>query len=293
MKMRGLSFVAALIILGLGGEAAAQGDQPPIGDQPTPTPTTPTPPPTTAPPPATTPAPPPPITAPPQTPPATAGDREDPPGVPIRVAAPAAPVPPTAPAVDPEAPVVRAAAGNMGMYFRFGGLATLTASGNTRNVGPVAFTQVGLKFVLSESWMVPLYFSTGIRLDSTENPTNPSEPDSDEETNWGLEVGSGFEYHFRIWRRISPFFGLNVGVGFEDPTGEDNLRFGVGLGPILGVEYYIADRVSLTAMYMVVIQIAHQEQAGGMGPAGPLTNNVTTFSFSTMAGGALNLTYYF
>lgn len=293
MKMRGLSFVAALIILGLGGEAAAQGDQPPIGDQPTPTPTTPTPPPTTTPPPATTPPPPPPITAPPQTPPPTAGDREDPPGAPVRVAAPA-PVAPAAPAADPDAPVVRAAAGNMGMYFRFGGLATLLADGNTRNVGPVAFTQVGLKFVLSESWMVPLYFSTGIRLDSVENAPDPNDADSGEETNWGLEVGSGFEYHFRVWRRISPFFGLNVGVGFEDPTGEDNLKFGVGLGPILGVEYYIGDRVSLTAMYMVVIQIGYQEQPGAQGPFGPTdSNDLTTFSFTTMAGGALNLTYYF
>jgi hypothetical protein len=68
----------------------------------------------------------------------------------------------------------------------------------------------------------------------------------------------------------------------------------VGLGPILGVEYYIADRVSLTAMYMLVIQIAHQEQPGAAGPFGPTdSNNLTTFSFSTMAGGALNLTYYF
>jgi hypothetical protein len=215
------------------------------------------------------------------------GDREDPPGAPARAAAPAAPT------TNPDEPAVRAAAGNMGMYFRFGGLATLMAEGNTRNVGPLAFSQIGIKFVLSENWMVPLYFSTGIRLDSVENPPDPSDPDSGETANWGLEVGSGFEYHFRIWRRISPFFGVNVGIGFEDPTGETNLKIGVGLGPILGVEYYIADRVSLTAMYLVVLQVAHQAQPGPAGPLGPTSNDLTTFSFSTMAGGALNLTYYF
>jgi len=213
-------------------------------------------------------------------------DREEPP----RPPAPANQAPPSNQAEDP---VVRAAEGNMGMYFRFGGLATLVAEGNTRSIGPLAFSQIGLKFVLSEKWMVPLYFSTGIRLDSPDYDPDPNDDQSPDTTNWGLEVGSGFEYHFRVWRRISPFLGVNVGLGFEDPTGETNLKIGVGMGPILGVEYYIADRVSLTAMYMVVIQIGYQEQPDMPGPSGPTSNDLTTFVFSTMAGGALNLTYYF
>lgn len=279
--MRGLLIGCVVVLLSLGGgQARAQEDQPPIGDQPTPMPT-PAPTPAPAPEPAPTP-----ISAPPMTATPVVPDREEPP----RPPAPANQAPPSNQAEDP---VVRAAEGNMGMYFRFGGLATLVAEGNTRSIGPLAFSQIGLKFVLSEKWMVPLYFSTGIRLDSPDYDPDPNDDQSPDTTNWGLEVGSGFEYHFRVWRRISPFLGVNVGLGFEDPTGETNLKIGVGMGPILGVEYYIADRVSLTAMYMVVIQIGYQEQPDMPGPSGPTSNDLTTFVFSTMAGGALNLTYYF
>jgi hypothetical protein len=224
------------------------------------------------PPPVDSPEEPPPITAPPQSPY---------PQVPQTPAARPAPAPAPAPA-NPgphggeEMPAVRAEAGNIGMYFRFGGLASLAHSNNTRTIGPLVFTQVGMKFVFSETWMLPVYFGTGLRVDS------PDEGDS--ATNWGIDLGAGFEYHFRIWRRISPFLGVSLGINMEDPTMEDNLRFGFGVGPSLGVEYYIADRLSVTAMYMFVIQLNYQDD-----PA----NSVTTFSMQTLAGGALNITYYF
>jgi len=239
--MSRLAGVALLSLFLLSSPAWAQ-DQPPLGDSPEALPP-PTPP-----------------------PPGPAADTEPPPPPPA--AAPA-------PAIDSDSPVVRAQAKNIGMYFRFGGLANLTHSNNTRNVGPLLFTQVGMKFVFSESFMLPIWFGSGMRVD------NPDQGDS--ATNWGIDLGVGFEYHFRIWRRISPFIGGSFGFDVQDPTQDDNIALGVGLGPMLGIEYYVADRVSMTAMYMFTIQIGYQDGA----------NSVTSFGISTLAGGALNITYYF
>ena len=174
--------------------------------------------------------------------------------------------------------MVRAMSGDIGMYFRFGGLAPLTHTNNQRTIGALVFNQIGVKFVFSEQLMLPVWFGTGIRVD---NPSG-SEASSD----WGIEMGVALEYHFRIWRRISPFVGGSFGLDFQDPSNDDNSRFGMGLGPIAGIEYYIADRVSLTAMYMFLIQIALQDA--------PIPGADTTiFGISTLAGGALNITYYF
>lgn len=204
-----------------------------------------------------------------------------PPAETVRVPPPPPPKPRPAPPANPrgdDAPVVRAEGGNLGMYFRFGGLATLTHSNNSRTAGSLVFTQVGMKFVFSEHFMLPIYFGSGVRVD------NPDQGDS--QTNWGIDVGAGFEYHFRIWRRISPFLGVSLGVDVEDATGDDNMTVGMGMGPSLGVEYYIGDRLSLTAMYLFVIQLRYTDNPN---PA----REITSFGLSTLAGGAVNITYYF
>ena len=54
----------------------------------------------------------------------------------------------------------------------------------------------------------------------------------------------------------------------------------------MGIEYYLADRVSLTAFYEFLIAIG--VQSIGVGAAGDLTT--TTFGFGTQAGGQLMLT---
>ncbi len=172
-------------------------------------------------------------------------------------------------------PVVRANKGDIGMYFRLGGLANLVHDNRSHNIGPLLFSQVGLKFVFSEQWMLPIWFGTGMRVDSPET--------GDSSTNWGIDMGAAFEYHFRIWRRISPFFGAGLGFQIEDPTLDNNVKWAFDLGPNMGVEFYFADRVSLTAMYMFLVEIAHQDSV----------NPITSFSFATLAGGALNITYYF
>lgn len=195
------------------------------------------------------------------------------------------PAPSSSQAEDPNEPVVRAHAGDWGMTFRFGGLGTLFATGNTRpsdvtgrSGTNVLLTQVGLKKVIDETWMIPIYFGAGMRRLALDDVADISR---DAETDWGFDVGAALEYHFRIWRRISPYIGLNLGLGYSNPSGDDNARFGVGLGPIVGVEYYVFDHVSLQASYMMNLQI---ERVFGAG---------TTTQLATQAGGALNLTFYF
>lgn len=189
----------------------------------------------------------------------------------------------TTPKLSKASPVVRAVAGNWGMFFRFGGLATLEHAGNTRNVDGLLLSQVGFRYVASEKLIIPLYFSLGVLL---VKPPDGSGPDY---RSWGLELGSGIEYHFRIWRRISPFIAFNLGFGVSEPNGGSNTAFGIGFGPAMGVEYYIADRVSITVQYMMTLQIAIQQTPGAMDS----TDKVQTVQFNTMAGGAINIAYYF
>ena len=185
-------------------------------------------------------------------------------------------------AVRREADVPVRANGNWGAFFRFGGLATLTQTGNTRLVAPgLALTHVGLKYAPSETWMFPIYAGTALGIISPEN--------GDSVTSFGIEAGGGVEYHFRIWRRISPYVGASAGIFYTNPSGTDNWTVGFGLGPVLGVEYYIADRLSLQAQYTFVIALAAETLPSGPNAAATRTS----VGLFTSAGGALNLTYYF
>ena len=181
----------------------------------------------------------------------------------------------TAPAENPDLPVVRAVKDDWGMFFRFGGLASMTAGNNTRDVNNLLVTQVGMRAVVSDTVIVPFYFGTGLRVLTAANGSDQSATDV------GMDAGVGFEYHFRVWRRISPFVGASIGVGFAEPTGDDNTVVGIGLGPSLGVEYYIADRVSLIAQYLLTFQLEIQP------------DRFTGVSLNTLSGGALNLVFYF
>jgi len=178
--------------------------------------------------------------------------------------------------------VVRAAAGNWGMFFRAEGLATLGTESERLEVGGAGVipretalfvTQVGMRAVLSERWIIPFYLGFGVRV---------LDPDGniDSRTDYGLDVGGGFEYHFRVWRRISPFVGATIGLQSFDPAGNDNGIIVLGLGPTLGVEYYLGDRVSILLQYLVRFGFGFSEPA-------------FEFSFNTRAGGALSLSFYF
>ena len=263
--MHGL--LARLVVVTLlalaAGPAWAQADQPP----PTPEP------------------------APPVAPPAPAPPAPAPPPRAVDVEAPGrgAPALAAAPALAPDgSPVVRAVAGNLGFFFKLGGLATLDHSNTTRNVNALGFTQVGLKFVVSEKLMVPVYFGTGLQHSSAETCSGVGPCNTATSTDMGIEAGAGLEYHFRIWRRISPFVGAGLGIGYVNPSGAANWNLGVGIAPYLGVEYYLGDRLSLTAEYMLTFEIGYQKS----GVVGAETST-TTFAYRTLAGGALVVTYYF
>lgn len=256
------TWIVTLSIVGLSTLAQAQTATPEVPAEPGGPQVEPPPPPAPLPPP-------PPIAPPAPRAPAPPAARS-----PATPAPPAAPEPPAATASADEDPVVRAQEGDWGMFFRFGGLSTLTASNNTRDLNGMLVTQVGMRAVINDAWVVPFSFGTGVRS------VNP-EGLSDAAVDVGLDLGVGFEYHFRIWRRISPFVGLGVGFGFGDPEGNNNLVLGFGLGPSMGIEYYIADRVSLIAQYLLTFQVEVSPE------------NYTGLSLNTLAGGAATLVFYF
>ncbi len=195
---------------------------------------------------------------------------------------------PTAKAANPNAPVVRATGKNMGMFFKFGGFATMTATGDLIKTGNAVLTnEVGIKFVFSEKFMLPIFFGMGVGVTKKEGA-------DESDTDWNMSLGAGVEYHFKIWRRISPFIGGVFKFGFSDPAGESNLIFNVNLGPALGIEYYIADRISLTASYMFLIGIAwadSQYTHFGLGTKNSVPAVGTSVDLSS--GGKLTITAYF
>jgi hypothetical protein len=177
--------------------------------------------------------------------------------------------------VRDDSPVVRASRGDIGMFFKFAGLATLGVDNPAPDVAGFIYHQVGLKFALTRRWMLPVFFGVGVNVHSGDNATLGKDVD------WGLMLGTGFEYHFRIWRRISPFVGATIGFEFNDPRGSGNFRFATALGPQLGVEFFWADRSSLTAYYEMQLRVVRLQDA------------YTDVSLRTAAGGGLILTFYF
>lgn len=174
--------------------------------------------------------------------------------------------------VPMDGPAVRALGGNWGIFFRFGGLATMTSTGNSDTDAGVLITQAGMRYVVNQNWIIPFWVGTGVLVQKQDNV--------DAQANWGLSAGGGFEYHFRIWRRISPLVGAQIGIGARDPSGSNNWVVGIGFGPVLGVEYYVADRVSLIAQYFFTLQFEFRDSR-------------FDYTMNTLAGGALNLVFYF
>lgn len=157
------------------------------------------------------------------------------------------------------APVVTAQEGNWAFLFRFGGLAPLSFRGvNDFAVEPVGavgagtsqlFTEFGMRKVLKR-FSIPFWVGLAMVNDSTRNGVSTSN------TSFGLSGGAGLQYTFRAWRRIAPYVGGFGQLQFIDPTGDANWLLGFALGPVLGVEYYIADRVSLFAQGQFALGVA-------------------------------------
>ena len=177
-------------------------------------------------------------------------------------------------------PAVRAMGGEWGFSWRFGGLATLATFGNTNPAlgtpaaGELRVTEIAVKRVFSQEWHVFFFAGTGLIM----RKPDPGDTNAD----WAMSLGGGFEYHFRIWRRIAPLVGGQLALRVADPTGDNNWRVGVSFGPSLGIEYYIADRLSLTALYHFLLGFAFADSFFG-------------FDFATQVenGGTLGITAYF
>lgn len=175
------------------------------------------------------------------------------------------------------APVVTAQEGQWAFLFRFGGLAPLSFRGvNDFTVEPATgagatgqlFTEFGMRKVLKR-FSIPFWVGLAMVNDSTRTGVSTSN------TSFGLSGGVGLQYTFRAWRRIAPYVGGFGQLQFIDPTGDANWLLGFALGPVLGVEYYIADRVSLFAQGQFALGVAIADASARviMGPTMSMGGN--------------------
>jgi hypothetical protein len=199
-------------------------------------------------------------------------------------AAPATVAPPPAvpaPVVNPEQPpdtqpVLRAAPGNWGMTFIFGGLAPLTLGGlGDRKIGDgLLFTEIGVRRVFKRV-VIPFSIGAGISRAQPEGATAKT-------TTAGVSASVAVLKGFRVWRRIAPYWGAFFHTHYIHAGGSGNWLLNFSVGPILGIEYFLADRVSL-----------YGQGVFGIGPDITRTTVSVSASSAIAAGGQLGLTFYF
>jgi hypothetical protein len=187
------------------------------------------------------------------------------------------PTPAATESTDPPdtSPVVRAQDGNWGMQFTFGGLAPLSIAGvPDRGVNRLLFSELGFRRMFKNGWALPFSIGAGVFH---------HEPDgASAQNDVGLAGSVGIRKYFRIWRRIAPYVGGDLRLHYLDPTGDNNWMVGIGLGPVLGIEYFVGDRVSLLFQGEAVLGIA-------------VFDGLTQVRAATQvaAGGQLGLLFYF
>lgn len=178
---------------------------------------------------------------------------------------------------DDDGPVARFEPGQWGMQFTFGGLAPLTVAGlRDFGVNRLMFTELGFRRVLSDDWMIPFSIGAGVFHH------NPEASGSESQNDVGLAASVGVQRYFRVWRRIAPYVGGRFRLDYSEPNGRANWRVGFGLGPALGIEYFVGDRVSLSMQGEALVGIYTF--------AGLLQVEVAT---RMTAGGQMGLTFYF
>lgn len=181
------------------------------------------------------------------------------------------------PGAPARAPIVeRPIKGDLGMSFIFSGLATMGIGGEyTFAVNRAFFTEVGMKYMIADKWALPFSFGVGLLSLSEKNPDRTS-------NDFGLSFTMGFQRYFRVWRRIAPFFGAKLHLDYTEPTGSANYTVRIALGPSLGMEYFIADRVSLQLEYNLLLVFA-------------ITDPATAVGLQTIVaqGGLMGLNFYF
>lgn len=173
-------------------------------------------------------------------------------------------------------PVVRPAPGNWGLVFIFGGLAPLSIAGlnDVPLTSNLIFTEIGIRRVFRK---VTMTFSFGAGVAST-----PRSGVTPVRTSAGVSGSIAVVRGFRVWRRIAPYAGGFVHSHYIDAAGPGNWIVNVNVGPILGVEYFIADRVGLWGQGII-----------GVGPSFGKTTIQWVARTAVDAGGHFGLTFYF
>ena len=205
----------------------------------------------------------------------------------IASAEPPAPTPPSPSSAPPPVaddssdppdtrPVVRAGPGNWGMTFIFGGLSPISVAGlgDQQLADGVIFTEIGVRRVFKR---VVVPFSIGAGMTSRQNAG-----DLKPTISAGVSASVAVLRGFRVWRRIAPYYGGFVHTHYVDAAGPDNWLVNVSIGPILGIEYYLGDRVSLYGQGIV-----------GIGPDIRKSSVQWAARATLAAGGQLGPTFYF
>lgn len=153
---------------------------------------------------------------------------------------------------NPRSPVVTPVPGDFGLTFTFGGFGSFNLHGVNDvvlNSGTVAnpvqsnlLTSIGARAVLQP---VVLTFSLGLGV--------RHEPDRND---FGVDASFGVLRGFRAWRRIAPYVGGQAQFTYIDLSGTGNYIFTAAIGPVLGLEYFIADRVSLFAQGVLLLGLS-------------------------------------
>lgn len=173
-------------------------------------------------------------------------------------------------------PVVRAGPGEWGMTFIFGGLAPLSVAGlgDLPLADGLVFTEIGVRRVFKRV-VVPFSLGAGVSHRRQAGDTKPA-------ISAGVSASVAVLRGFRVWRRIAPYFGGFLHTHYVDAAGPDNWLVNVTVGPILGIEYYLGDRVSL-----------YGQGTFGVGPNIGKTQVQWVARAALAAGGQLGLTFYF
>ena len=173
-------------------------------------------------------------------------------------------------------PVLRPRPGHWGMTFIFGGLAPLSVAGlgDQLLIDDLIFTEIGVRRVFKR-FVLPISFGAGVVHRRDVDGARPS-----------VAAGIGFSIAilkgFRVWRRIAPYYGAFIHTHYVDAPGRDNWLVNLAVGPILGIEYFIAERVSLYGQAVIAV-----------GPTFAKDSLEFAAHAVMAAGGQLGLTFYF
>jgi hypothetical protein len=141
-------------------------------------------------------------------------------------------------------------------------------------------------------------------------------------TGFGIAIAPGIEKHFAGTKRLSPYVGAELGIGFNtggsidvtngssaniiDAAKDDSYSFNggsqlsIGLGAVMGADYYVADGVYLGVEFGLglfnIASVGEGEEKTKVGAGAEVTNKTATSSTTTIfgvAGGGVRLGYKF